>query len=209
MKKFVALLATTLLFASMTVSAAGSPSAAVVASKAPAAVKEAPAAAAPAAVATSAPAYTAEGFHNAVDAQAAAERGMSAGEYYNNAITSTPGVVDALPTGQGGKILINGVPTNLTATLSKVNKAVADSANAQAAALGGKLLNVVGVSFPGANFNVATVNFYVKGLAGGTKVAAKQYVGGAWVDVEVVEARADHVVLNLKGKGAVALIALP
>lgn len=200
MKKLVALLATSVLFASMTVSAAGSPSAAVVASKAPSA--SAPAQ-------TSTPTYVGEGFSSAVDAQAAAERGMDAGEYYNNAITSTPGVADATPVGQGGKILINGVPTNLTASLSKVSKAVATDAVAQAAALGGKLLNVVNVNFPGANYSVATVNFYVKGLVNGTKVAARQYVNGAWIEVEVVEARADHVVLNLKGNGPVAFVALP
>lgn len=198
MKKIVALLATSVLFASMTVSAAGSPSAAVVASTAPAASAQ-----------TSAPTYVSEGFSNAVDAQAAAERGMDAGEYYNNAITSTPGVPDAVPMGQGGKILINGVPTNLTASLSKVNSTVAGSAVAQASALGGKLLNVVNVSFPNANFSVATVNFYVKGFAAGTRVVARQYVNGVWIEVEVVEARADHVVLNLKGNGPVAFVALP
>mgnify|MGYP001146171976 FL=1 len=111
--------------------------------------------------------------------------------------------------GQGGKILINGVPTNLTASLAKVNKAMAESAMGQAAALGGKLLNVVNVTFPGANYSVATVNFYVKGLANGVKVAARQYVNGAWIEVEVVESRADHVVLNLKGNGPVAFVALP
>lgn len=200
MKKLVALLATSVLFASMTVSAAGSPSAAVVASKAQSTQSSAPA---------STPSYIGEGFSSAADAQAAAERGMDAGEYYNNAITSTPGVVNAVPVGQGGKILINGVPTNLTASLSKVSKAVADGATAQAAALGGRLLNVVNVTFPNANYSVATVNFYVKGLANGTQVAARQYVGGAWVEVEVVEARADHVVLNLKGNGPVAFVALP
>ena len=35
------------------------------------------------------------------------------------------------------------------------------------------------------------------------------YVNGVWVEVEVVEARADHVVLNLKSSGPVALVALP
>lgn len=190
MKKFMALFVTSVLFASMTVSAAGSPSAAVVASTAPAA-------------------YVSEGFADAGAAQAAAARGMSAGEYYNNAIVATPGVPNATPMGQGGKILINGVPTNLTASLSKVNSAVATSAVAQAAGLGGSLLNVVNVTFPGANYSVATINFYVKGLAGGTKVAARQYVNGVWVEVEVVEARADHVVLNLKSSGPVALVALP
>lgn len=65
------------------------------------------------------------------------------------------------------------------------------------------------VDFPGANYNVATINFYVKGLADGAKVAARQLVAGVWTDVEVVEARADHVVLNLKNAGPVAFVALP
>mgnify|MGYP007025346301 CR=1 FL=1 len=30
---------------------------------------------------------------------------------------------------------------------------------------------------------MATVNFYLKGLAGGAKVAVKQFVKGVWVDV--------------------------
>lgn len=189
MKKFIALLTASMLFASMTVSAAESVTAR--------------------AVVASAPEYTEEGFNSSSDQQAAEDRGMSAGEYYNNVVTSTPGVANAMPVGQGGKILVNGVPTNLTAILSKVAVATANAANAQAVALGGTLLNVVKVDFPGANYNVATINFYVKGLADGAKVAAKQLVAGAWVDVEVVEARADHVVLNLKNSGPVAFVALP
>lgn len=190
MKKFVALLTASVMMASMTVCAAGSPTAAAV-------------------VASSSPAYADEGFHAAADRQAAAERGMSAGEYYNNAITETPGLPSAMPVGQGGKIIINGVATNLTASLAKASKAIVTSANAQAAALGGTLLNVVKVDFPGANYKVATINFYLKGLAAGRKVAARQYVNGAWVDVEVAEVRADHVVLNLKNAGAVAFVELP
>ncbi|MCI8846477.1 MAG: hypothetical protein OSJ53_00900 [Kineothrix sp.] len=185
MKKFIALLTAATLFASMTVSAAPSPSAAAVVSSG------------------------AEGFAHAADQQAAAERGMTAAEYYNNAVVSTPGVENAMPVGQGGKIVINGVATNLTATLAKVDKTTAAGANAQAAALGGTLLNVINISFPGANYNTATINFYLKGLLGDSKVVVKQLVNGVWVDVEVVEIRADHVVLNLTGKGAVAFVQIP
>jgi hypothetical protein len=188
MKKFVALVAASLMMTSITVSAAGSPTAA--------------------AVVASQPAYASEGFSNASDQQAAAEYGMSAGEYYNNVVVTTPGVENAYAVGQGGKIMVNGVATNLTASLFKVNAATSKLAKDQANTLGGTLLNVVSVKVPG-NFTTATVNFYVKGLATGTKVAAKQYVGGTWIDVEVVEARADHVVLNLKGNGPVAFVALP
>ena len=97
----------------------------------------------------------------------------------------------------------------MTAQLAKADKATAAGANAQAAALGGTLLNVVKVSFPGANFNTATINFYLKGLPNGAKVAVKQLVNGVWVDVDVVEVRADHVVLNLNYAGAVAFVQIP
>lgn len=188
MKKFIAVLTASVLMASMTAFAADSPSAkAVVASVA----------------------ASDEGFTNGLDAQAAAQRGMTAGEYYNNTITSTPGLKNTVAVGQGGKILINGVATNLTATLSKVTKDVAVDAMSQAGVLGGSLLNVVSVGFPGANYKVATINFYVKDLAAGTKIVAKQYVNGAWIDVEVVEVRDGHAVLNLTKSGAVAFIALP
>ena len=189
MKKFIAVLSIAVLFSQTAVFAAPSPSAkAVVASTNPAA---------------------SEGFSNTSDQQLAAERGMTAAEYYNNVVKSAPGVENAMPVGQGGKIIINGVATNLTATLAKVDKKVAADAKAQAASLGGTLLNVVKVSFPGANYNTATINFYLKGLADGKKVVAKQYVNGVWIDVEVVEVRADHVVLNLTNSGAVAFVELP
>lgn len=189
MKKFVALSAVSILLASMTVNAAASPTAAAV-------------------VASASAAYVSEGFRTAADQQAAADRGMSAGEYYNNTVVETTGIENAMPVGQGGKILINGVATNLTATLSKGNREEVTSASAQAAALGGTLLNVVKIDFPNVNYNLVTVNFYVKGLADGSKIAARQYVDGAWIDVEVVEIREEHVVLNLKNKGAIAFILL-
>lgn len=190
MKKFIALLSAAVLLSSTTVLAAPSPSAkAVVAS---ASTQAAP-----------------EGFAKASDAQAAADRGMSAVEYYNNTVVSTPGVENAMPIGQGGKIVVNGVVTNLTATLSKVTKTVATDAKAQATTLGGTLLNIVKVDFPGANYNVATINFYLKGLEAGKNVVVKQFVEGAWIDVEIVEVRADHVVLNLTKSGAVAFVVLP
>lgn len=190
MKKFIALLTAGILMVSSTITvfAANSPSAnAVVASVA----------------------ATQEGFAANADAQAAAARGLSASEYYSNSVISTPGLENTTPVGQGGKIIINGVVTNLTATLAKVTKSVAADAQTQAAELGGNLLNVIKVDFPGANYKVATINFYVKDLAEGTKIVAKQYVNGEWIDVEVVEVRADHVILNLTNSGAVAFVALP
>lgn len=207
-KRFMALLTASLLAASMTVSAAGSPSTSVVVKKEKTEVVT-PAPSEAVEASGTQPSYAGEGFANASDSQAALQRGLSAGEYYNNAVNSAPGVANAMPVGQGGSILINGVPSNLTAALSRVSSAVAGSAQSQAASLGGRLLNVVGVKFPAANFNTATVNFYVKGLADGARIAARQYVNGQWIEVDVAESRTDHVILLLKGNGPVAFIALP
>ena len=81
MKKLIACTLIGAMLCGMTVSAAGSPSAAVVASSVSA----------------------------TVEAAAAAEN-KSVGEYTNNAIVETPGLPDALPTGQGGHVIINGAP---------------------------------------------------------------------------------------------------
>ncbi len=114
-----------------------------------------------------------------------------------------------MPVGQGGKILINGVTTNLVATLAKVNNNTVTDAKSQAETLGGTLFNVMNVSLPRANFITATINFYVNGLVGDEKVVVKQLIDGVWVDVEIVEVRQDHVVLNLTQSGPIAFIQLP
>lgn len=207
-KRFMALLTASLLVTSMTVSAAESPSTSVVVKQeTKVIIIQGPSEAVEAS--GTQPSYAGEGFANAADAQAAAQRGLNAGEYYNNAVSSAPGVPNAMPVGQGGRILINGVPSNLTTTLSRVSSSLAGSAQSLAAVLGGRLLNVVGVKFPAANFNAATVNFYVKGLPNGTRIAARQYVNGQWLEVDVVESRTDHVILLLRGNGPIAFIALP
>ncbi len=52
-----------------------------------------------------------------------------------------------------------------------------------------------------------TINFYTPGVTDGAVIEAYQYNKGLWVDLEVVEVRADHVVLNMQGSGVVAVIA--
>lgn len=141
-----------------------------------------------------------EGFADVADLQIAAEKNMSAGEYYNNAVTETFGIEEATPVAQGGNLVVDGVVTNMTATISKVDVAFVDSVRA---AQEGTVLNVVDVRFPA---KAATINFYMPGVAADANIVALQYVDGAWVDVEVTEVRADHVVLNLKQNGRVAFI---
>lgn len=142
----------------------------------------------------------AEGFTDAAQLQYAQALGKSAGEYYNNAVVKTQGLEDAVPVAQGGNLVINGKVTNATASVSKVTVAFVDSADA---ATDGTVLNVVDVQFPSLE---ATINFYMPGVTDGAAVTAIQYVNGTWVDVDVAEVRADHVVLNLKRNGVVAFI---
>ena len=135
----------------------------------------------------------------------AAEVSMSVGEYTNNAIVSTPGLsaADTLPVGQGGKIIVNGVATNMTVILRKVDAATVKSAKA---ATTGKILNLVNAKLPVAKGNTVTVNFYVKGLAGTENVTAFQLVNGEWVPVTVKEIRLDHIVLDLTQSGPVMFV---
>lgn len=143
-----------------------------------------------------------EGFADLGDMYQAAEKNLSAGEFYNNAVTSTPGIENAVTVGQGGGLIVNGQVTNMSATISKVtNRAYVDSVRIEQE---GRVLNVVDVSYPAVN---ATINFYMPGITGAENIVALQYNAGTWVEVEVVEVRADHVTLNMKGNGVVAFIA--
>ena len=136
---------------------------------------------------------------------AAAEVSMSVGEYTNNAIVSTPGLstTDTLPVGQGGKIIVNGVATNMTVILRKVDAATVKAAKTAAT---GKILNLVNAKLPVAKGNTVTVNFYVKGLAGTENVTVLQLVNGEWVPVPVKEIRLDHIVLDLTQSGPVMFV---
>lgn len=143
-----------------------------------------------------------EGFTNVGDMYRAAEKSMSAGEFYNNVVTSTPGIENAITVGQGGNLVVNGEETNMTATISKVtNRAYVDSIRIEKE---GTVLNVVDVQFPAVE---ATINFYTPGVTDDAVIEAYQYNKGLWVDLEVVEVRADHVVLNMQGNGVVAFVA--
>lgn len=141
-----------------------------------------------------------QGFANAAQMQEAKAENKTADEYYNNAAVTAEGIENAVPVAQGGKLVVDGKVTNMTATISKVTAAYVDSVKA---AVDGTLLNVVDVQFPATE---AKITFYMPGVKEGDAITAVQYVDGTWIDVEVAEVRADHVVLNLKGNGVVAFI---
>ncbi len=134
------------------------------------------------------------------DYYAAKEANKSAGEYYNNAVTDTPGIENTIPVAQGGNLVVDGVVTGMTATISKVDGVSLDEISRVQP---GRILNVVSVSFPATE---ATINFYMPGVEAGANIVALQYIDGQWVDVPVVEVRADHVVLGAVKNGKVAFV---
>lgn len=142
--------------------------------------------------------------------EAAAAQGKSVGEYTNNAVVEVPGLTEVTPMGQGGHVIINGAPSNVIFFLTKPSAAVVSSAKQQAAALGGKVLNVVGTTSQAVGkFGTAQVNFYAKGVKAGQLIKVYQYINGEWVELTVSEIREDHVVVNMTSHGMLAFIEVP
>ena len=141
--------------------------------------------------------------------KAAADENKTIGEYMNNAVTEVPGLEEVVPLGQGGHIIINGVPSNQTFSVLKPVRQDVDSAKAHAASLSGKVLNVAQVKASVTGFDTAQVNFYLKGLKSGQNVKVYQLVDGVWVELSVAEVRDDHVVVDMTSLGTLAFVELP
>ena len=143
-------------------------------------------------------------------AEAAAAAGKSVGEYTNNAVVEVPGLTEVTPLGQGGHVIINGAPSNVTFFLTKPSAEAVTSAKSHAQILGGKVLNVVGTtSRVITEFGTAQVNFYAKGIKAGQLIKVYQLINGVWVELEVSEIREDHVVVNMTSHGILAFIEVP
>lgn len=140
---------------------------------------------------------------------AAEAEGKSVGEYMNNAVASVPGLTNVVPIGQGGHVIINGAPSNYTFSVLKPEKANVSSAKEYAETLEGTILNVVKIDAKVKNFQTATVNFYMKGVVAGQNIKVFQLVKGEWVEVDVVEIREDHVVVDMTSLGTLAFIEVP
>ena len=190
MKKLIALALAGAMLCALPVCAAPSPSAAVVAKSSSGSSEQQSAA------------VTLE--------ESAAAVGKSVGEYTNNAVVEVPGLAEVTPMGQGGHVIINGAPSNVIFFLTKPSAAVVSSAKQQAAALGGKVLNVVGTTSQAVGkFGTAQVNFYAKGVKAGQLIKVYQYINGEWVELTVSEIREDHVVVNMTSHGMLAFIEVP
>ena len=141
-------------------------------------------------------------------ASAAMAEDKTVGEYMNNAVTRLPGLVNVTPLGQGGHVIINGVPGNQTFSVLKPHYAYVNFAKTLAGGVGGRVLNVAEIkaSVP---FDTAIVNFYAEGVKAGQNIKVYQYRDEAWVEIEVTEIREDHVVVNMTSLGTLAFIELP
>lgn len=141
--------------------------------------------------------------------KAAADENKTIGEYINNAVTEVPGLEEVVPLGQGGHVIINGVPSNQTFSVLKPARNEVDSAKKHASSLSGKVLNVAQIKASINSFKTAQVNFYLKGIKNGQNVNVYQLVDGVWVELNITEVRDDHVVVDMTSLGTLAFIEVP
>lgn len=155
-----------------------------------------------------APSPTTAVVASTVEEQAKAEN-KSVGEYENNAVVEIEGLEDVLPAGQGGHVIINGAPSNVTFFLNKADAKTVESAKAQATALNGKVLNVFTTKAVVNKFNTAQVNFYLKGVKAGQIIEVYQLINGTWTKLTVAEIREDHVVIDMTQHGTLMFVEVP
>lgn len=141
--------------------------------------------------------------------EAAAAEGKTVGEYLNNAVVTVPGLDYAVPIGQGGHVIINGAPSNQVFSVLKPALSNVNSAKTFAASLGGRVLTVVRIGASVSGFRTAKVNFYMKGVKAGQNIKVFQMVNGRWLEVDVIEIREDHVVVEMTSLGTLAFIEMP
>lgn len=127
--------------------------------------------------------------------------GKSISEFVSNSITMTPGLADAVAIAQGGGCVINGAASNATFSLDRVEVEVADYAVSKAKSVGGNVLNVVRISAPGVNFSDAEVGFRVEGVKAGDQIRVYKAVEGDWQEVEVVEVSDNNIKIKMDSVG--------
>ncbi|MCM1155701.1 MAG: hypothetical protein NC314_08270 [Roseburia sp.] len=139
---------------------------------------------------------------------AAGSENKSVGEYMNNAATAAPGLSTVTPVAQGGGVIINGQPSNQVFSVNKPLSAHVESAKAQAAAVGGRVMNCVDVD-GSVFFTTATVNFYMPGVVSGQNIQVYHLANGTWTPVAIAEIREDHVVVDMTAYGILAFVEVP
>ena len=116
---------------------------------------------------------------------------------------------------EDGKIIFKAesdalIVKGIISLLMKVLSGHTDSAKAQAASLGGTVLNVARID-ASVYFDTATVNFYMPGVTAGQNIQVYQYdyTNGQWTGVAVAEVREDHVVVDMTSLGVLAFFEVP
>ncbi len=142
---------------------------------------------------------------------AAIEEDKLVGEYMNNAVSGIWAMDKVVTVAQGGKVIVDGVTSNMTFSVLKPELSRVYAAKDFAATLGGSVLNVVKVGIPAPlTFGVANVNFYTPGIKTGDNVKVYKYADDTnWVEFNVTEVRDDHVVVDMTSGGIIAFIAVP
>lgn len=131
-------------------------------------------------------------------------------EYMANAVTGIWAMDDVVPVAQGGNVILDGKKSNVTFPVLKPELSRVYSAKDYAASLGGTVLNVVKIETH-VSFGAANVNFYMPGITGAENIHVYAYNEStdAWTELTVTEKRADHVVVDMTGKGVLAFIVTP
>lgn len=139
---------------------------------------------------------------------AANAENKSVGEYMNNAVTSTPELSQTTPVAQGGNVIIDGMISNQTFSVKKVLPAHVNSIKAQAASIGGTVLNCVDID-GSVFFDTANVNFYMPGVVSGQNIQVYHLINGTWCPLNVTEIREDHVIVDMTSYGIIAFVEVP
>lgn len=131
---------------------------------------------------------------------AAAAAGKSVGEYNNNAVASVPGLENAAPIAQGGHVILNGAPSNVTFTLGKPQAAIVAMAKKCVDGMSlenEKLLTVVDVQSTVGGFATAEVDFYMPDVKADSVITVWQIHddGQGWGSLDV-EIRDEHVIVR-------------
>ena len=142
-------------------------------------------------------------------AQAAAAEGKTVGEYLNNVLVTVSGLDNPVPIGQGGHVIINGAPSNQVFTLLKPTSAIVASAKKFSENWGGRVLTVARVKASVSGFRITQVNFYMKGIKAGQNIKVFQIDNGRWLEVDVIEVRDDHVIVEMTSTGTLAFVEMP
>ncbi|MDE6602424.1 MAG: hypothetical protein K2K90_09740 [Lachnospiraceae bacterium] len=127
-------------------------------------------------------------------------------EYTSNAVSEMDGVRDLPVIASASNLVTEGVETNATCIVDKVDVAAIRYAQNKAEQAGGTMLAVAELSAPGVNLVDAQVALTVDGVAAGDAVSVFKCVEGEWTAVDVVAVAENTVTIKFDSKGIYTVI---